>query len=151
MIMHCLWPEHFERLALVCLTHDNPEVWVGDVPATTKRYDPSVKAGLARLERIIFERLGLPVDEDLPPEDRERVKTCDLLELYMWAVEEVVGGNRHAECIVRQVQQFVDEVPLPSPADTLFEDLRERFASGDWRSLEAATDGLIREITEGTV
>lgn len=151
MLMHCIWPEHFERLALVCLTHDVPEAWVGDVPAPTKRYSPAIKAEMARLERIRFQALDLPVDDDLPPEDRERVKTCDLLELYLWAVEEVVGGNRHAACVAREVERYAEEVPFPQPAAELYLDVKARFHSGDWRSLEAATDGVVFEMTRGDV
>lgn len=140
VLMLLLWPEDFSRLAVYCVTHDVPEAWVGDIPAPTKRYCPSVKAEVTLLEDQIFKRLRLPNSNNLSPLDAEKLKACDILELYLWALEQVTGGNRHASCILRELQRFVDELPLPSPAQELYEQLR--FGP----PYELATDGVIHEL-----
>ena len=141
VLMLLLWPEDFPRLAAVCLVHDVPEAWVGDAPAPTKRYSPEVKRVYSELERLISRELGIPYDGDLSPEDKEKLKTCDLLELYLWAAEQVYGGNNHARCILREVERFVAEVPLPERAAAIMREIQEHP-----EHLEHATDGVIHRL-----
>ena len=140
MLMYLLWPADFPRLVLYCLVHDVPEAWVGDIPATTKKYCPEVKSACEKLETAIFSRLALPNDADLSTLDQAKLKACDHLDLFLWAKEELCAGNFHAECILRELESFFQRAPLPEPATTLYRAIR----SGH---VEHATDRLIREIT----
>jgi hypothetical protein len=139
VILYELWPGDFARIAPYAMFHDVPEAWVGDIPAPTKKYDPSVKAATDRMERAIMQRLRLPYDGDMDPDDKAKLRAADHLELYFWAKEQVGGGNLHASCILRELDRFFTDSPLPSPARELYEHLRgER--------VELSTDLVIREI-----
>lgn len=142
VLMYVLWPQDFQRLAIYCIAHDVPEAWVGDIPTTTKRYCPGVKQEVARLESAIFERLGLPDDGLLDEDDRTKLRACDRLELYLWALEQVHGGNAHADCVRRELERLFEETPLPAEAHALYEEIKIS-------SVEHATDGLIWELTSG--
>lgn len=141
MLMLQLWPEHFARLVVYCLVHDIPEAWIGDIPAPTKKFSTSVKAACDTMERVLCARLDIPCDADLSKEDAARLKACDHLELYLWAREQVHGGNGHAACVVRELESYFEESPLLEPAHALYVEARTG-------SVEHATDNVIREILQ---
>lgn len=125
MLMHALWPEDFPRLALHCLSHDVPEAWVGDVPATTKRYAPGLREQLGALEDRIQRDLGLPEDASLSPDDAEKVRSCDHLELYLWGKEQCLQGNLFVEEMVSELDNFFRERPFRFPeARMLYEEIQ---------------------------
>lgn len=138
-LLFILFPEDYPRLSPAILFHDVPEGWVGDIPAPTKAYDPSVKAACDRMERQIFARLDLPHDLDLPDEDRRKIKACDHLDLYFWAREQQAAGNQHAACVQRELESFFEQRPLLPPAHSLYLEARGRECVHD-------TDGLIQEL-----
>lgn len=139
-LLYILWPDDFGRLAPNVMFHDVPEAWVGDIPAPTKRYSRVVKAACEEMELQILKRFQLPSDLILDDLDRAKVRACDSLELYLWSREQVLGGNQHASCIVRELNRFYLETPLPEPANTLLYEIRHG------GSVEHATDGLIMEL-----
>lgn len=139
MLMLVIWPDDFPRLAIYCLSHDVPEAWVGDIPAPTKKYCPEIKIPVNRMERGIFNLLSLPVDDDLAPLDKRKLRACDTPELYLWAKEQVHGGNLHASCVCRELEGFYETEPLLPEAQALFLEIKAG-------SVEHATDGLIREL-----
>lgn len=126
MLMHYLWPEDFPRLALVCLAHDVPEAWVGDVPAPTMRYVPGLKDSLARMEDRLLTSYGLPTESGLSEEDHAKLKACDRLEFYLWCREQEALGNQFASEGRREVERFFQEVPLPRRAREMFDRLLAR-------------------------
>lgn len=128
MLMHALWPEDFPRLALVCLSHDVPESWVGDIPAPTCRY-ANIKHKLDPIEAAINRDLGLPVESELDPEDFNKLKACDRLEFWMWSVEQVLMGNQMVIDGITEVERFFTESPglLPGPAFELFQFLKRDY------------------------
>lgn len=140
-LLFVLWPEDFARLAPRVMFHDVPEGWIGDVPAPTKRFSPAVKEAIDSMETRVFEILGLPHDSHgLSAEDLAKTKACDHLELYLWAAEQICGGNRHASCIMRELESYFDgPTPLPPTAHDLYMRIRRG-------RVEHRTDGLIREI-----
>lgn len=123
-IMYVLWPADFLRLAAYCIFHDVPEAWVGDIPAPAKKYDPTIKDATTRMEREIFNQLRLPNDNDLIGEDKAKLRACDSLELYFWAREQMTMGNMHAACVIRELEGFFVQEPLPAVAQQLLEELR---------------------------
>ena len=138
-LIYALWPGDFPRLAASVLFHDVPEAWTGDIPAPTKRYNGAVRAAIASMEDTILARLKLPNVDDLCLHDLARVKAADRLELYFWAKEQQAEGNRHAETVLRELDTFFAEEPLPEPADQLYMAVRDY-------DVVHHTDGVIREI-----
>jgi 5'-deoxynucleotidase YfbR-like HD superfamily hydrolase len=119
MLMWELWPGDFPRLAAHCLAHDVPEAWVGDIPAATKRYIPGLSKTLATLENRILEELWLPTEAEMDPLDRQKLKCCDSLELYIWCAEQMTMGNMLALDVFEQLDIFFEQRPLLSEAEKL--------------------------------
>lgn len=124
MLMFYLWPQDFPRLSIHCLAHDVPEAWTGDRPAPMNRYFPNPDE--KRLESELLAEYGLPDMHALPPEDKEKLKACDSLELYMWTREQLVLGNAFASIFLDMLHQFFTERPLPPRAAELYELMRRK-------------------------
>lgn len=124
MLLHYLWPEDFARLALICLAHDVPEAWVGDIPAPTGRYVPGLRDSLQQIEGDLNRSMGLPGEDELNETDLAKVKACDRLEFYIWCREQVMIGNRYAEESQIEIERYFVEVRLPSRAEELYEALQ---------------------------
>ena len=81
-------------LLTACLMHDVPERWVGDTPHPAKyRMNPALGKELKKTEAIIEEVLEISVP-GLTPRQMLVLGFCDILELVLWAREEVNMGNR---------------------------------------------------------
>ena len=139
-LLYVLWTEKFPWLSPYLMFHDVPEAWVGDIPAPVKRYSATVRDAVNSLESVILKRLNLPDPEKLEKDDRAKLKACDQLDLYLWAKEQEAGGNRHASCVVRELERFFAETPLPSPADALHHEAQ-------YSNVVHSTDYLIKDIT----
>ena len=124
MLLWELWPEDFPRLAVYCLTHDTPERWTGDSPATLKWYAPEVRAGLKPVEDLVFDSLRLPRESSLSEDDAQKLKNCDSLELYLWCLEQRKMGNREIEEICCSLEEFFVEKPLLAEAQILYDQIR---------------------------
>lgn len=144
MLMQVLWPEDFSRLVLYCLTHDVPEAWTGDTPAPVKRYSSPVKMDLDWLEGLIMKDLDLPDCESLSAEDRLKIKSCDILELYIWSMEQVSLGNQFVSEILAELEVFIMKRPLPSRAAELHREL----CATPWKILPKMS-GVIRTLCDG--
>ena len=143
VLLLVLFPEYYDRLSRYLLCHDVPEAWIGDVPAPTKRFSRAVKTACDEMEEKIFRRLEMPYDGDLSAEDQRVLKACDHLELYLWAQEQIYGGNRHATCVARELESYFDESSLLEPAQSLYQTTRDFGQDG---AIEHSTDALIREL-----
>jgi len=143
-LVYVLWgPEFFARVAAAVTFHDVPEAWVGDIPAPTKRYNMSVKLAVDQMDQAVLKRLDLLTPYvGLSLEDKARIKAADMLELYLWAAEEVAGGNRHAACLMRELIRYFGEQRMPDEFYPIWTEL----ATGG--SVEHASDGLIYEINK---
>lgn len=84
--------------------HDVPEIKNGDPPFPVKRDNPALGVEYAKIDHEFYQTvLGHDPSSDVSPEDRLRVKLCDLMEMYEFGVEETQMGNRFAEPIVDRV------------------------------------------------
>lgn len=90
-IVAILHPNPSAELLKACLFHDVAERWTGDVPYPMKRYagdhDPAI-------EEAIHDKLKLPWQLS-SPEDRLWLKAADLLDFYLWCVDQNRLGNRN--------------------------------------------------------
>lgn len=126
MLMHLIWPEDFQRLALFCLCHDIAEAWVGDIPSPLKKYSQEVNLAVSILEKRINNQLKLPDESELSSEDIEKIKFCDNLEFYLWCREESeLFGNKNVLESLRQVKDYFNEKQLPERARVLLKTLEE--------------------------
>lgn len=124
MLLWYLFPVDFPRLVAYTLTHDVPEGWVGDVPATVMRYSPTVRPELQKLERLLCDDLAIPFEGDLNDEDHAKLKACDRLELYLWCCEQLTLGNLHAREPLLELDRYFKTQPLPEPAMTFYKTLQ---------------------------
>lgn len=146
-LLWLLYPDDYARLSPTVLFHDVPEAWVGDIPASTKKWDLVVKSAISAMETKIMHWLDLPDEHDLSADDHAKLKACDTLDLYLWVMEEVCGGNRHALCIARELDKFYETMSMPEPAGKLLGTIRQRWVRGAL-GFQHATDDVIRRICE---
>lgn len=139
MLMRAIWPQDFPRLVAHCLTHDVPEAWVGDIPATTKRY-AGIRDQVSDLEDDICIDLDLPRDCTLWSEDEKKIKCCDQLELWFWSMEQYSLGNAFANEIMIELERFWRETPMLPEAMLVWSEAK---SSG----VLPRISGVIKELT----
>lgn len=98
----------------VILTHDIGERWVGDFPAPAKwQFTPEAGAELADMEHETLTYLGF--NWPLEPDEARWAKAVDLLEFYLWCLEQQALGNRNVDGVISRVLDYVrehiDEIP----------------------------------------
>ena len=110
-----LHPNPSPELMKAALWHDVGERWTGDVPGSIKYVLPDVRFQMDELEEEFKERLGVPVN--LSHEDKQWLRACDKIELWLWACDEAAMGNRNAEDLRNCIQQDfqLQRVRLPAP------------------------------------
>lgn len=108
-----------DRVAVLALFHDAPEIITGDLPTPVKYYSPEIRHAYAGVEEMAQNRLLSMLPPDLQegyrtvmkedaPENRELVrfiKAADKLSALIKCVEERSTGNREflkAEKTIRQ-------------------------------------------------
>ena len=79
------------------LDHDVAEFVVGDMPSTMKMMSPAIADELQRVEDQVEERFGLHTYLTL--EELRWLKACDLMELYLWTIDQLAMGNNFAAMI----------------------------------------------------
>lgn len=103
------------------LDHDVAERWTGDTPATAKWLSYGLKKELAVAEEVVEEHFNLSVC--LTQEERRWLKAADLLEVWLWALEQQGMGNTNAYNIRYNVYQYLEgkeEELLPPPLLDLY-------------------------------
>jgi len=111
------------------LNHDVPERWTGDVPAPTKWWSPIIKSELAGMEAEIEEHFALV--PNLSAEQQKWLKAADLLELWLWAVEQTNMGNKRCQRVVSNINFFIST----AASDFLPKPLRTFWATYEWEVL----------------
>jgi 5'-deoxynucleotidase YfbR-like HD superfamily hydrolase len=92
MLLDVLHPGPSQRLRRAVMFHDSAERWTGDVPATAKWWVvPGIDSWLRQAELRILTTLGVHVD--LTNEEHAWLKALDLLELYLFCLDEINLGN----------------------------------------------------------
>jgi hypothetical protein len=82
------------------LYHDVPEFISGDVPSPTKKQYPELRRILEDIEQKVLRGHGL--DTDLSPRDQRLLDYCDIMELAMFASEEIDMGNQLMAVVLRR-------------------------------------------------
>lgn len=97
--------------------HDYGERWTGDVPAPAKWAAPGLRELTEALEARCLSAHGFSLP-DLDEEGEAWLKGVDLLELYLWAQDQVCRGNRNLEPMVEKILEHVASLPddaIPAP------------------------------------
>lgn len=90
------------EVAEYIVEHDLPEIGTGDIPFPVKAQNQLLSEVVSDLERRVSAQLGLrDVKETLSPQQRIRVKVCDLLEMHEFGLIEFQMGNCLALPIIR--------------------------------------------------
>jgi len=113
-LLQILFPEDVTlNLVLAIQHHDMPERWVGDIPYPSKRNLTDGELGRlsAKAEAKVAEAIGLP-DIQLTPREGEILGLLDVLELVLWASEEIKMGNSHMEGTFRNGLAAVKSMPI---------------------------------------
>lgn len=90
------------KLLSYCLIHDTAEIHVGDMPHDVKAAYPKIKEILERLEEDFYIQSGLSGVADIIKDDYQKIKynlfkLCDLMDVFMYAKEEIYLGNETLE------------------------------------------------------
>lgn len=125
MLLNMIDPTARKEVFLAAMHHDLPEHFTGDVPAPIKRASVALKVLMDELETDLA---PLYQDFGLTPEEHALVKWVDLMELAMFAMEELKMGNRYAEtCAMNGLQWLIAVKPPNDKASML---LREAVIMG---------------------
>jgi 5'-deoxynucleotidase YfbR-like HD superfamily hydrolase len=119
------------RLVWYALAHDVPEGLTGDIPSTAKEHDNE-------LDHNINSWFHLPVTDDLTPSDRQILKGCDTLDLYLWAREQLAQGNLYAQEIIDNIDEYAGDI-LDGRAYDFYKEVQQS-------SIVPARAGLLAKI-----
>lgn len=122
-----------EKLLLLALYHEAPEVITGDLATPIKYFNPGIKAAYKDIERMASEKLLSYLPEDLRPDyeplmlpdtdcDEWRlVKAADKLSAYLKCLEEEGGGNREFLPARESIRVAIEDMDVPEAMDFLEE------------------------------
>ena len=90
------------KLLSYCLIHDAAEIHIGDMPHDVKAANPELKDMLERFEDDFFIQSGLSGIASIIKDDYQKIKynlfkLCDLMDVFMYAKEEIYLGNQTLE------------------------------------------------------
>ncbi len=95
-LLAILHPNPSRDLIIAAMWHDVHERWTGDMPAPAKWIlSDATKNELKRFENSIESDLGIKFD--LPIEDLKWLKSCDMLEFWLWSHDQARLGNQNAK------------------------------------------------------
>lgn len=122
-----------ERVMLLAVYHEAPEVITGDVATPIKYFNPGVKDAFKDIERIASEKLlsYLPADlreeyepwllpDEASPEWR-LVKAADRISAYLKCIEEEGYGNAEFSAAKLSIAKSIEEMGVPEAEDFLRE------------------------------
>ena len=114
-----------ERVALLAMFHDTPEIITGDLPTPIKYYNRDIKNAYKEIEQNAINKLISMIPEDLRQDflsiyndDDEKlkaiVKAADKISALIKCVDEISTGNKEFEVAEKSTRKIVEEISLPS-------------------------------------
>ena len=88
-----LHPDPSVKLLKAALHHDLPELVTGDMPGWAKRNNPELETLLQRLEDKVNDKFLLVTEADLTEEEIRWLRSCDLFDAWLFALQNVVASN----------------------------------------------------------
>lgn len=117
-------------LLRAALNHDVAERWIGDLPTTAKWLSPDLKYAMATAEEAVELAYDLHPNS-LTDDERRWLRAADLMELWLWAHEQVAQGGLRATLVISNIDVWLKEraqVFLP-------DELRELYETYHWTFL----------------
>lgn len=109
-IIICLWRENVPAsLLLAALMHDVTERWTGDGPGPAKWFNDDLDAAHKKAESFVENSLGIENWMQLAHYQAAWLKSCDVLELWLWSLDQINMGNRNAEAIKADCELWVSD------------------------------------------
>ena len=122
-----------EKLVLLAVYHEAPEVITGDLATPIKYFNPGIKEAYKSIERIASEKLLSYLPEDLRPayenlllpdtetQEWKLVKAADKLSAYLKCVEEEGAGNAEFAAAKASIRRDLEQMNLREVEDFLEE------------------------------
>jgi hypothetical protein len=101
-----IWPLAPTSAILYAQFHDVGEVATGDPPYPIKAENPLLKSEHDRLEGEAAVAMGIWQHLVPDPHWRDRVKLCDVIEMWEFGLDEIALGSRFAGPIVRRMRDL---------------------------------------------
>jgi hypothetical protein len=102
-----LHPDPSLRLIRAAQWHDVIERWIGDIPGFVKEYEPRFADAEKALENAVLAKLPfIPHPSTLLPMEKQWLKACDMLEFWMWILDEHAMGNTYPTAKIRRIQEW---------------------------------------------
>lgn len=103
-LLRVLNPSASLELIWACLAHDHPERWTGDIPRPAKWAGVVDRERLDQVEREILHDTGF--EYLLTEEDERWLIGLDILELYLWTLDQLSLGNRNAQKMKERIEKW---------------------------------------------
>lgn len=101
--------------------HDSAERYLGDMPSPAKRTYEILGAYYEAAEAEMLTKLDVPIAK-LTSLDRQWLSAVDVLELWLWCLDQKHMGNDHTQNILRDVTKSLATADwLPRPCKDFFE------------------------------
>jgi 5'-deoxynucleotidase YfbR-like HD superfamily hydrolase len=125
VLLDTLYPAASTALRRAVLFHDSAERWTGDMPATAKWWiAPEAGRAVGRAEDKIKQQLDL--EFGLTVMERNWLKAVDLLELYLYCLDERNLGNQNlGQCEVACWEILTEGEKIPDPVRKWVDNLKE--------------------------
>lgn len=111
ILIYILHPSPSKELLIEALLHDVPERWAGDPPAPICwGVGRKMKNEYRKITQIIREELGIIQPAGcLSATDMWWLKSCDMLDFWLWCNEQIMLGNDNAVGPRRNARNFFGE------------------------------------------
>ena len=107
-MLRILWPDAPRRLLWAIQAHDLPELLIGDIPAPAKWAEVVDTDKLGKLEVEILEGTGFN-HEELTADEQVWLKSLDMLELYLWVLDQCYFGNLHVTLMRARIEGYMEK------------------------------------------
>ncbi len=127
-----------EKVAVLALFHDVPEIITGDLPTPVKYYNDDIKSAYREIEQVAETQLLDLLPEDLRDEfadifgetDEQMlkiVKAADKISALIKCKDEIAFGNRDFKAAEKSTAEAVKALNLPA-ADIFVEEFLQSFS-----------------------
>ena len=114
-----------DRIAVIGMYHDMPEIITGDMPTPVKYFSPAIRAAFGAVESVSQQRLLSALPEDLRDDFRPLlaetddaqllalVKAADKLSALVTCIEERKAGNTEFTGAEKSTRQALEKLNVP--------------------------------------